>query len=684
MYIKKVVINNFKVYPGENTIEFTEPNPKSKLNCYLFGGLNGAGKTSLLQAIVLGLYGQSSEGIVFERSRGENLPKVYHRFIEESFSHKALAEGETEMSIEIVLQESASSEISISRTWWLRDDGQFIDEGIEVWVNGKPLKVSVPDDQRFEVLQEYVDSLIPTRVAKFFFFDGEEIKSISEREPSEVVVDSLDSLLGFNTLSRLDEDLDKILREIQAQVDDSPSKAQYLRAMAECDELSDKKSRFEEDLAEVQRKISENEAEAARIDERLSSIFHGTSVQESSEIIDRISEMEGESRTLTNEIGRFVGDLLYLAMPSTLLADTAVQLRGELDGRTWSTNKEQFDPQRDKVIDRLFGPSAPQPTPALTKPQTAFLKKRLVEEWTQMFYPPPSGIPDKTIFDEWPAGVFEDALRHRDEVEARTRQELMTRIAKRNRIERELQKLRQAHKQFQVGPEAQQAIDRKSELAGSLAELNIRAQDLDRQITALTSEIGNVNAQVSKLGESVSQTEATRRRYETARALRNTVRDFMEELRQRRVSELSRRMTAMMTKLAHKDDLVSKISIDPATYVLRILNKRGEEVQSPSAGEREVFALSMLWGLAQISKRNLPVVIDTPLGRLDKSHRSSIVNSYFPHAGEQVIILSTDAEIDETWYKQLRPSLVQEFVLDHDDSEEVTTIYADRYFDFAS
>lgn len=454
--------------------------------------------------------------------------------------------------------------------------------------------------------------------------------------------------------------------------------------MAECDELSDKKSRFEEDLADVQRKISENEAEAARIDERLSNIFHGTSVQESSEIIDRISEMEGESRTLTNEIGRFVGDLLYLAMPSTLLADTAVQLRGELDGRTWSTNKEQFDPQRDKVIDRLFGPSAPQPTPALTKPQTAFLKKRLVEEWTQMFYPPPTGIPDKTIFDEWPAGAFEDALRHRDEVEARTRQELMTRIAKRNRIERELQKLRQAHKQFQVGPEAQEAIDRKSELAGSLAELNIRALDLDRQIAALTSEIGNVNAQVSKLGESVSQTEATRHRYETARALRNTVRDFMEELRQRRVSELSRRMTEMMTKLAHKDDLVSKISIDPATYVLRILNKRGEEVQSPSAGEREVFALSMLWGLAQISKRNLPVVIDTPLGRLDKSHRSSIVNSYFPHAGEQVIILSTDAEIDETWYKQLRPSLVQEFVLDHDDSEEVTTIYADRYFDFAS
>jgi hypothetical protein len=49
-----------------------------------------------------------------------------------------------------------------------------------------------------------------------------------------------------------------------------------------------------------------------------------------------------------------------------------------------------------------------------------------------------------------------------------------------------------------------------------------------------------------------------------------------------------------------------------------------------------------------------------------------------------VIILSTDAEIDEQWYKELHPSLVQEFVLEHDDSIEVTTICADRYFDFAS
>jgi DNA sulfur modification protein DndD len=682
MYISRLHINNFKVYPGDNVIDFSEPNPRSKLNCYLFGGLNGAGKTSLLQAIVLGLYGVRSEDILLERSRSENLQKVYKQFLEEAFSHSARAEGEDQMFVEVVLQDG-SDEISITRTWWFKEDGHQNGEAIEVRKNGYPLQVAVEEDERFEVLEEYVDSLIPHRVAKFFFFDGEEIKSISERDPSQAVVEGLDALLGFNTLSRLTDDLDRVQRDIQAEVKDSPTKASFLRAKADRDDLEDKKQQLEEDLVEVKRKIADAQGEAARIDERLNNIFHGSSVQESSEIIDKISELEGESRSLTNEIGRFVGDLLYIALPADLLTAAGARVTVELAGRNWLTNKTQFDPHRDKVLDRFLGPSAPQPEPPLTSGQTAFLRRRLVEEWTQMFYPPPDGVPEDPLFDDWPTGAMEDALRQLDEVRDRTRQELVTRIGRRNRIDRELQRLRLAHKQFQVGPEAQQAIDRKSELAAKLAELEIESLSSERAITAITAEIGNTTALVNKLGESVNQTEAVRRRYDVARDLRLAIREFMDELRQRRITELSRRMTEMMRKLAHKGDLVSKISIDPATYVLRILNARGEEVQSPSAGEREVFALSMLWGLAQISKRNLPVVIDTPLGRLDTLHGASIVENYFPRAGEQVIILSTDAEIDQQWYKALKPSIVQEFSLENNDTEEVTTIVADRYFEFS-
>lgn len=153
----------------------------------------------------------------------------------------------------------------------------------------------------------------------------------------------------------------------------------------------------------------------------------------------------------------------------------------------------------------------------------------------------------------------------------------------------------------------------------------------------------------------------------------------MDALRQRRLKSLGDRITEMMRRLSRKDDLVDRITIDPNSYTLRILNKAGNEVISPSAGEREIFALSMIWGLGQISGRHLPMIIDTPLGRLDRTHRANIVTDFFPVAGEQVVILSTDAEIDERWHKQMLPHLTQEFALEYDERTQSTNIISGRY-----
>jgi DNA sulfur modification protein DndD len=152
--------------------------------------------------------------------------------------------------------------------------------------------------------------------------------------------------------------------------------------------------------------------------------------------------------------------------------------------------------------------------------------------------------------------------------------------------------------------------------------------------------------------------------------------EYADQLREKKIAELQERTFEMYRKLASKGDLVASVEIDPKTYLITIKDRSGHVVakQNLSAGEKEVFAISLLWGLAQTSQLQLPVVIDTPLSRLDSTHRDRIVRNYFPNAGHQVIVLSTDTEVDRSYYRQLEPHLQHAVQLRFDKHRELTTL----------
>jgi len=83
--------------------------------------------------------------------------------------------------------------------------------------------------------------------------------------------------------------------------------------------------------------------------------------------------------------------------------------------------------------------------------------------------------------------------------------------------------------------------------------------------------------------------------------------------------------------------------------------------------------------LARTSQLKLPIIIDTPLSRLDSKHRDKIVSQYFPSAGHQVIILSTDTEVDKKYYDVLEDHLQHAIRLNYDVKEKITTL-EDGYF----
>ena len=105
------------------------------------------------------------------------------------------------------------------------------------------------------------------------------------------------------------------------------------------------------------------------------------------------------------------------------------------------------------------------------------------------------------------------------------------------------------------------------------------------------------------------------------------------------------------------------------------------ELDRLSKGERQIFILALYWAIIEISGQNIPFVIDTPYARIDANHRREISEKFFPNISNQVIILSTDEEINEEYYKIVKPYVSKEYLLINDEKENRTTITNNYFFE---
>lgn len=151
---------------------------------------------------------------------------------------------------------------------------------------------------------------------------------------------------------------------------------------------------------------------------------------------------------------------------------------------------------------------------------------------------------------------------------------------------------------------------------------------------------------------------------------------YAVELQRRKTGTLGATITKCYKQLANKKNLIQEIVMNPETLDMQYLDENGNEVskESLSAGEKQLMIIAILWALALCSKKKLPVIIDTPLSRLDSQHRTSIISTYFPNASDQTIILSTDTEIDQNYYEMMKNSVGDEFTLVYSEETKSTSI----------
>lgn len=655
MILNQLVLHNVGTFAGRHVIDLTPPSPGRPI--VLVGGLNGAGKTTILESIQLALYGSLAHASGRRNGSYDNyLRGLVHRGVPAS-------EG---AAIELTFtahQEGVEHKYWIRRSW--KDSGASIRE---------ILLVSV-DDRHNQSLtstwSEHVETFLPRGIAGLFFFDGEQIEALADLERSKQVLSSaLAALLGLDLVERLTTDLAVLKRRHRGeQVPDSLRQA-----------VEEKKQLV---TAHRQGEEAATEAEAARRTEleRAQKLFHEATEAYRAAGGDLLEQRETAESTAAmvraglarceDEIRHELAEASPLLQLGALLDQLGEQVRTESIAQRETLLVEAFSTRDDTLLKKLLDAKVKAST--LTAIEQ-FLADDRETRRSSANVDEIVGFPDSVALE----GLLASTL-----PEARTR--LQSAVDRRTLFKAERE---QAERVLAAipDPEALAPLNVKREEA---RELLYRAEAAYSVATELLNNARSDRAKAHNAYESTLDKAAhanlaaddDRRLIEHVDRVRATLETLRVAATRRHLERISQLVMEALGMLLRKENLITDVQIDPETHAVALTGVDGHSLPAKdlSAGERQLLAVALLWGLARAAGQPLPVVIDTPLGRLDGTHREHLLERYFPQASHQVILLSTDTEIDEDAYEHIAPRVGRAYHLEFDAATNASYV-VDGYF----
>lgn len=685
MWISRLELTCFKSYQHQ---VFSCPEPIDGKNVVLIGGMNGYGKTSILEALYLCLYGKDAMVHLARAGLRSDDKKGYPTFLERAFNGEAKRDGLDTMSVRIVINQTRTKAIDIGRKWYFRANGNWIEEEAVVRqvVRGVPETPRVDGRNGFH-LPDLLDEMqfLPAHVAPFFFFDGEEVKKLANQSRLEQVKQGLEGLLGVVLLRSLAERLKSFeagkRNEIQSVDEDKLSRLLEVLT-ANQDQLKELKLDAEEGEAERLQLRAEQQSLLNRI---TAAGGGGGDIATVKDLVEEREQLRNRLRDIQRRLeGILSGRLPFHLLPKGLLEDFRRQLLAEVKLADWDAEKRALEPRKAEFESAFMGQTSPEIAPALTDDQLNAIRVRLESAWASLFYPPPEDCAKEVVHD-----YLHDALRHKalafmDTISLGQR-EIHDLLNEQHALQQRIDELGRKISRLE-------GIDRdgtlaalKKELEGlqqRMDDLSERIRSDDRKITTLQAQVQSQNAEYNREKHELDKSSPVRATLERSERVRRVIDELVPKLFPLKVRELAVAMTIVYKQLAHKDQVEKITILDDGTT--KILGKTGKEITfDRSAGENQIFATALIAGLANVSGIKAPMVVDTPLGRLDSKHRANILKFWTGDKNRQVILLSQDEEIDFHFYKSIEGSVGKTYLLEHVDVGDGigrTTAVEDEYF----
>lgn len=645
--ISTISVQNLGPFHDQQSIDLTVTATRPVI---LVKALNGSGKTTLLTALQVGLYGHKAL-IGFRRSEYDQLMQNLQR-------KDALGNAVIEIKT-IVEVGDVQRDLTVRREWTRK--GSELVEKLTVF-DGSNI------DHHFTLTwDEFIGSILPAELVQLFLFDGEKIEALAnpERLP-DLLKRATEVFLGIGGIESLANDLRALerrtlLKNKKTSSDFDAARANLHALKEQADEAVEKLQHLTQDQAAArnalqitQTALDKFTAEAQR--GGLSAYEQAAEIRTSA-IINR--KKVGDARA--NLVDAISNPTLPLAWLPNLWNQYSELWEQDQNARHAKLLVREFKKRDQRVMAAL---QSTVPEAVLTTLHETLLNDRS-SYGTRRSH--------RTVMQDAPVKAAEQELH---DSQAR----IQTALTDLKRAQVDLDFAEQRVGQVPAEEQVLSILEKMQYYSKnvSVAEAHLgaivrRLEDTQGQLNHIQTRLA---AAQTRLGSEFRDQSLEAKSLEASARARKTLSIFKERLLASKAKWLSEMITVEFRNLLRKRNFITKVLVDPVTYQVSIEDRNSQELPMDrlSAGERQLLAISVLSALIKERKGRFPVVVDTPLARLDQQHRTCLIKRFFATVSHQVVILSTDQEVDGVAYTALKPFTNAEYSLDFDDATGCSSI----------
>jgi len=640
VFIDSLTVENFGPFYGRSSINFSPVEDRCGI---LIGGKNGAGKTHLLRALYLAVVGETGVHDLKTLDTGSDATRF---LFERTLNRKAMAQGKEVSRLEIELTQrdergGGAKKMKVVREITHRPSGQRWKSFVI-----KPDGNTEDDDTAIQRLR---DSFLPRHLARFFFFDAERSQGVHLGDKD--IVEGVSRILGLWTYGELEQDLRNLVQNTIPRTYNNNTlhneESKLVDLTADVSKLQGHLKAKGEELKDDTAKLRELTSEFSEVEEELRVLGAVDPLE-----LDKAKQRREELKTVRDQMEAELRNAWEVALPIALLGDFRKQLHDYLiqeeKRNEWERSRATVEPKIPQVKADVF-----EEVPKEFKLQDdfhAFYSDRLEKALFRLFHPPPDGMADSVYVAE------------RSDVSAQVRSRLITGIAGLKsvvelsaNVDTMSSELRELDSKLKYLTQNSAAIVRSGELRERRRNISAQMEILQQEIKNLEADIQQMEAQLAEKKREEENQKQTVEKAQQGRSLATlaaSYREAAEEIQKRAAISLRNKIAEhvgeLWVNITGRGREFLGMDFDKhwnCSLVRRDGSKMAWDESNTSAGQKQVRMLAFYEALRRLARLVPPLVVDTPLGRLDKEVRQSVLERLYL-TGHQSIILATNSEID--------------------------------------